>query len=196
MFNNFEVTTISIKSAEQSTWNQIIELRRLKKDMELDHWLNDTLFTFNWWFLLLTTIGFIIIWLLLLDKKRALEIVTYGVMISSTGFFLDGIGVSLVLWEYPDKIIPVVPAIIEIHKIHLPIVYMIVYQYFSGWKSFFIAMTISAFIFSFFLESLLSWLGIYEVYQWKHIYSFPIYIFIGVVFKWILNKLKQIDNHY
>lgn len=40
-------------------WNEIIDLRRDARDKELEYWLSESLFTFNWWFLLVTTILFL-----------------------------------------------------------------------------------------------------------------------------------------
>jgi hypothetical protein len=179
-----------------SLWSQIIELRRESRNLLWEYWLTETLFTFNWWFLIITTIAFVLVWLRLLDKKRLVEVVSFGLMIGSIGYFLDITGVSFVMWSYPDKIFPIIPPIIEIHKFHLPIVYMIVYQYFPKWKPFLLVMTVCALFFSFVLEPITVWLGIYEIYHWEYIYSFPIYIIIGVFCKWIIEKLKQMDRHY
>lgn len=175
-------------------WDEIIGQRRQINDMLMDYWLTNTLFSFNWWFLLVITIMFFIIWLIVLDKKRIIEIASFGLIIGTTTFILDIIGITLVLWSYPDKIIPVIPPIIEIHHVHLPIIYMVIYQFFNSWKSFLIAMTMASLIFSFVFEPLTEWLGIYEVYNWKYIYSFPIYIFIGWIFRWTIIKVKQIEN--
>lgn len=117
-------------------------------------------------------------------------------MVAIMGFVIDVVGTSFVLWSYPDRIFPVLPPIVEIHKVLLPIVYMLVYQYFKPWKLYFIAMIISASIFAFVLEPLTVSLGIYEAYHWKYVYSFPIYFIIGVLFKWIVCKFKKMDYHY
>jgi hypothetical protein len=179
----------------ESTWNNIIELRELLNDMLNEYWINETLFTFNWWLLLTVTIGLTITWWILLDKQRIIEILLYGFTVSITASFSDLIGIHLMAWAYPYSLEPF-PAMFEIHILSMPIIYMLVYQFFTRWKSFFIAIVITAFTFAFILEPLLIWLGIYEVYGWHHIYSFPNYILIGVFFKWLVNKLKQMDKHY
>ncbi|SEN76504.1 hypothetical protein SAMN05192533_12013 [Mesobacillus persicus] len=187
------VTTLKLFSITPN-WDEIIRLRRQIRDLLMDYWLTNSLFSFNWWLLLTTTIIFLIIWLIVLDKTRIIEIASFGLLIGTTGFILDIIGIALVLWSYPDSIVPVIPPIIEIHHVHLPIFYMIIYQFFDTWQSFLTAMIITSFIFSFVFEPLTEWLGIYEVYNWKYIYSFPIYIFGGWIFRWTIIKVKQIEN--
>lgn len=113
-------------------------------------------------------------------QKRIFEIVTYGFFVTAVGVIGDAIGVSLMLWHYPNTLLPV-SQIAEVHTIQMPIIYMLVYQYFHSWKSFIIASAINAFVFAFMLEPLLVWLQIYELHGWKHIYSFFPYIDSGCI---------------
>jgi len=186
------VTFLSISA--NVNWVEIIQLRRQIRDMLMDYWLTYSVFSFKWWLLLTTTIIFFILWIILLDKKRIIEIAAFGLLIGTTTFILDIIGITLVLWSYPDRVIPMIPPIIEIHHVHLPIIYMIIYQYFNNWKSYFIALTISSFLFSFVLEPLTAWLGIYEIYHWKYIYSFPLYVLIGCILRWAMLSVKQVEK--
>ncbi|GIO24851.1 CBO0543 family protein [Oceanobacillus sp. J11TS1] len=179
----------------QPTWQDVMELTKQFRDTKLEYWLNENLFTFSWWILFITTIGLFVVWLILLDKKRIFEIITYGFFVTSVAILGDALGVMLMLWNYPNSLLPV-SLIIEIHRIQMPAIYMIIYQYFPKWKSFLIASTINAFIFAFILEPTLVQLQIYEMFHWKHIYSFLPYIIIAVVFKFVINKFKQWDQHY
>lgn len=172
------------------TWQHIDELFRQYRDAKLDYWLNENLFTVNWWILFVTTVGLAIVWIIILDKKRILEIVTYGFMATAIAISSDTIGIWLFLWNYPYSLTPF-PQIIEIHTIQMPILYMIIYQYFNKWKSFLIAASITAFVFAFVLEPIVAWLQIYELNQWKYIYSVVPYFAIAVLLKWIINKLKN-----
>lgn len=180
----------------ENDWATIIELREYMWELLFDYWKSHTLFSFNWWFLLITSILFFVVWLWLVDKSRIIEIITFGLLISTFVFILDLIGITTVLWSYPDRLLPVMTPILEIHKMHMPIIYMLIYQYFQQWKSYILVLTFTSFIFSFVLEPITEWLGIYEVYRWRYVYSFPIYILLGVIFKWMLIKLKQIQLNY
>lgn len=104
-------------------------------------------------------------------------------------------GLSFSLWGYPYTIMHT-PEIIEIHNIMMPILYMMLYQYFRQWKTFLIAAAINAILFAFILEPLIVWLQIYKLYKWKYIYSVVPYFIIAVVLKWVINKIKSTDQSY
>lgn len=174
----------------QPNWQTINELFEQYSHAKWEYWLNETLFTPNWWILFVTTIGLFIIWVTILDKKRFFEIVTYGFMVLTIALLGDTIGLWLSLWKYPDSLTPV-PQIVEIHTAQMPIIYMIIYQYFSKWRTFLIVAAINAIVLAFILEPILVWLEIYELYQWKYIYSVVPYFVIAVALKWIVNKIKK-----
>ncbi|MBB5172280.1 CBO0543 family protein [Texcoconibacillus texcoconensis] len=180
----------------KTTWDDIVELSQQLKEANFDYWLNENVFTFNWWLLFVLSVSLFIIWIAILDKKRVVEVVTYGLMVALTAEVLDVFGVSFMLWGYPYKATPLVPPILTIHLGMMPYLYMMVYQKFTGWKSFNSVMLLLAIVFAFVLEPILIWLQIYEMYQWEHIYSFPFYFIIGVIFKWLVQKFMQMDHHY
>lgn len=179
----------------EPTWQDILEIANQYSMNRIEYWQNDVLFSFNWWILLVTTISLVITWIIILDKKRKLEIISYGMMVTIFGDFGDMLGLSISLWGYPYTIVHM-PEILEIHNIMMPILYMMVYQYFRQWKTFLIAAAVNAIIFPFILEPLLVWLQIYKLYKWKYIYSVVPYFIIAVVLKWIINKIKSTDQSY
>ncbi|OIJ22432.1 hypothetical protein BKP45_07300 [Anaerobacillus alkalidiazotrophicus] len=181
--------------SNQPTWEEIVNLREILKETNVQYWLNENLFTFPWWFLLITMILFWVIWWIIVDKSKLMEILLYGIMATVIVILLDVIGVSLMLWGYPNMLTPLIPPIFAIDVGHLPVLYMALYQYFPSWKSFLAAMIIAAFVFAFIFEPFTVWLGIYELNNWKYIYSFPIYILIGVFLKWLLIKVKCLESY-
>lgn len=179
--------------SNKQTWNEVVELRIILKETNLQYWINENLFSFSWWFLLISMVIFWIFWWIILDKSKIIEILLYGSMVAVIVILFDVIGVSWVLWGYPTMLTPLIPPIFAIDIGHIPVIYMALYQYFPSWKSFLTAMIILAFTFSFVLEPIVVWLGIYELNNWNHIYSFPIYILIGVFFKWLIFNIKQVE---
>ncbi|WP_240468554.1 CBO0543 family protein [Gracilibacillus sp. YIM 98692] len=177
-----------------STWDEIVKLRLELRNTNLEYWLNENLFTFSWWMLMITAFFLAILWWYVLDKSKMLEIVLYGLFVTTTVILLDIMGVSFVLWGYPNMLTPLVPPIVAIDIIHIPFIYMLVYQHFFTWRSFFIAITTTSIVFSFILEPMAVWVRIYEMHNWKHIYSLPIYIFIGVFFKWLILKMNRVTE--
>ncbi|WP_186577192.1 CBO0543 family protein [Aquibacillus kalidii] len=177
------------------SWGEVVGLRREIRDLQIDYWFSETVFTFNWWLLAISSIVVFVVWIIVLDKKRIIEIAAFGLLVGTTTFILDSIGVALVLWSYPDRVIPILPPIAEIHKIHLPITYMIIYQYFSTWRSYLVSVVIASFTFSFILEPLTVWLDIYKIYHWEYIYSFPLYILIGFILRAIMLKARKMERN-
>jgi len=179
----------------QPIWRDIIELSKQYREMKMEYWLNENLFSTSWWILFVTTIGIFIVWLVLLDKKRIIEILLFGLFVTGIAVIADAIGVALSLWRYPNTLLPV-PLIVEVHRVQMPVIYMLIYQYFPAWKPFLIAVTVNAFVFAFILEPALVLLKIYEPYHWNHIYSLLPYILIAAGFKLTVNKLKRMDQNY
>ncbi|RYD03459.1 hypothetical protein N752_19970 [Desulforamulus aquiferis] len=95
------------------------------------------------------------------------------------------------LWDYKYQLVPLFDIFITYDMSIMPVIYMAIYQKFDKWKSFIIANTIVAAIFAFISEPLLVWLDFYLLLKWKYIYSFPIYIAIAIVLKWVMVCLKK-----
>src|SRR5699024_7517726 len=131
----------------QLKWQDILELANNYRANRIEFWINEVLFSLQWWILLITSIGFIVIWIVILDRTMVIEIVTYGLMVAIIANFADMTGISFSLWGYPYNLMHS-PEIIEVHNVMMPIIYMILYQYFRKWKSFIIAHAIKALIFA------------------------------------------------
>lgn len=178
-----------------TTWHDIVEIAMQYRADRIAYWLNEVLFSYAWWILLAVTITLLIIWILILDKKRILEIITYGMLVAIIANLGDTIGLSFSLWGYQYSLLHT-PEILEIHNIMMPIIYMIMYQACRSWKSFSIVSAINAIIFALILEPLLIWLDIYQLFHWNIIYSIVPYFLIAVGLKWVIHRLKRLDRHY
>ncbi|MFX4262239.1 CBO0543 family protein [Pelotomaculum propionicicum] len=176
-------------------WGKQIELRAALRDVNMDHYLQNNVFTFSWWLSLIFVILVWCIWWKRVDKYRLLEIVCYGLLVSVVVIIIDILGVELVLWGYPNMLIPLMPPLFSADIALLPVTYMLIYQYYAEWKEFFIAILITSFVLAFIGEPIAIWLELYEMNNWKHLYSFPIYIIIGLSLKWVVIKinLKQVS---
>ncbi len=160
------------------------------KALSLEHWTKFEVWKWNWWLSVVLTIIPLYIWWKIVDKKRLMEIVAYGFFINISASFLDVLGSEFVLWDYPVRVIPNLPRLVPIDFTVIPVVYMIVYQFFPKWKGFLIASTVVAATFSFIAEPLLVWMKLYMLNTWKYYYSFPIYIAMAVVGKLMVNVFK------
>lgn len=154
-----------------------------------------TLFSFQWWFSFLVPFSFSMVWIKYVKRSQLAELVCYGLLWASAASYLDEIGTSLVLWEYPYTLAPFAAKNLSANFTSLPIIFMLLYQHYPTTKTFILATIATSLIFSFVFEPLLVWMGIYKLYHWKYYYSFPIYILLALIFRWITKKLFSIQVH-
>lgn len=171
------------------SYQEVIEVRRKLQELTVAHWGQDDIHKWTWWLNVFLTIIPWIIWWKLVDHKRVFEILAYGLLVSLTVTLMNVAGTQAVLWGYPDVMIPFMPRLFPIDYVLIPVIYMLIYQYFWDWKPFVIANIMMAGVFAFVLEPAMEWLGLYEMYIWKHIYSAPIYFVMAVFWKWVVGKI-------
>ncbi|MDH7479493.1 MAG: CBO0543 family protein [Syntrophomonadaceae bacterium] len=175
-------------------WEAVLQTRIQLRDLNNAHWLHHNLFSFSWWLDAVTIILFAAVWWKLVDNRRLPEIVMYGLMVSLAATVLDIIGVSAVRWGYPVMVVPLVPPMFPADLVFLPGTYMLLYQYFPRWKGFAIALTITAGVLAFVFEPTAQWLKLYEMNNWKHLYSFPIYVALGIALKRLLEGIWRYEG--
>ncbi|MDR3589013.1 MAG: hypothetical protein P4N41_05070 [Negativicutes bacterium] len=76
----------------------------------------------------------------------------------------------------------------------IPITFMLIYQYYPEAKAFLWVTIAISLLFSFVIEPLLVWLGIYRLYHWTYCCSFPIYILLSVAFRLITKRIFAIQS--
>lgn len=175
---------------------KIVQAQSVFTDMRMQQWLQNTVFTWQWWLLVVLSIIPWILWRYVVNKKRLTEIVLLGLFVLITATWMDDLGTDLILWYYPYKLLPVYPQLVPINYTVLPVIYMLIYQYFGLWRSYITAITIMAVVFSFIAEPGLNYLGMYELLKWQYYYSFPIYILVGISHRWLVEKILAINAKY
>jgi hypothetical protein len=176
------------------TFDQVLAAQNISIQFQIQHWLKHELFTPQFWLLIIILIIPWLLWWRWVDKKRLLEIIIYGLIMSTLVTILDELGCQLNLWEYRYDIEPLFPRFIPMNCTLLPVLYMLIYQYFSEWKSYLIANMALAAIFTFVGEPLLKVINIYVLLKWEHIYSFPIYILLALLVKLAVNSIIKVHN--
>jgi hypothetical protein len=159
---------------------------------DINNWLNNELFTWNWWVLVAFIVIPSIIWIRVVDRKRILEILLFGTLVIILTSFLDAIGVDLMFWVYPVQFIPLTPRSLPFDVFMVAITYMLLYQFFIKWKSYINALVIMAFTFAFIGEPISKYLNLVYYIKWKYHYSFLYYIVLGISIKALVNKCKDL----
>ncbi|WP_121664408.1 CBO0543 family protein [Metabacillus litoralis] len=171
----------------------IMETQEKLSKMRWEYYQHDIIFSFQWWFLIVTFIILFIVWIRLLDKSRLLTILLFGFITLNIVTFLDTLGGELQIWEYPKMILPWGPRILCI-DLMISIYFMLLYQFFTKWRSYIFASIVLAAVFSFIFEPIAKLLGIYIPISWSHLYSFPIYILLAISIRYLIEKLITINN--
>ncbi len=174
---------------------EIVNLNKLLHQLSFNEWINNDIFTFRWWILVLSLIVPWLIWYHLVDKGKLKEMLFYLLSTSGVAILLDEIGISLGMWAYPVKVIPILPRLITVNYSMVPIIFVLMYQYFPRWKSFIIANIILTLVFSFILEPILVWMDLYDLVTWKYIYSVPTYLFAAILLKLFAEKIKRMQHN-
>lgn len=174
----------------------IENIKAIESKMVIANWLRDDLHKWTWWLNLALTILPVLIMWRLIDRRRFLEILVYGFIIGMLSTFLDVLGLAFMLWEYPDKFLPILPRLFPVNLVGLPFVYMLVYQTFTEWRSFSMASIFLAALLAFVGEPVFVWLNLYHPLAWHYYYSFPIYFLMAVVCKWLTGILAAQDINY
>jgi hypothetical protein len=166
-----------------------VEIPKVYNIKSIDYWITHDLFTLHWWFYLILLIVPWVIFFKILNRKRVLEIMLFGVLISIFSLSMDVIGTILNFWRYRFNFLPIVPWLSSVNFSVLPVFYMIIYQYFNSWTNFTLINIITATTFSFIAQPLVNSLGFVEPLTWKYVYSFPILFLMPLSLKLLLGKL-------
>jgi hypothetical protein len=164
---------------------QLAEMTRLLTQGRIENWLGEGLGSWRWWVLaaLLNVPWFI--WAKLVDKKQLHELALFGMIVMVYTITLDELGFVLSLWYYPVEVIAMFPRLTSVDYTVVPIFFMLIYQYFPSWKSFFWVLVAVAGVFSFVIEPIIVKLGFYVIIKWMYPYSFIIYIIMGLASRWM-----------
>ncbi|MDP4146816.1 MAG: CBO0543 family protein [Bacillota bacterium] len=169
---------------------KIFEMRKSVLHLTIEHWYSYELFTWQWWIKFVYLLIPIFIFFKLLDRKRIFEIMIYGLMLSLLSTVTDVVGVYYLLWDYSIRLIP--SGFFQVHDLFvIPIVSMLIYQYFTEWKPFIIANLIVGAIGGYLKEPLYMWVKIYKPINWSHTYSFILYFVIAIICRYVIDKIKN-----
>jgi len=175
--------------------NKIIELRKQIFTIQYNQFMNNTLFSLKWWIVLIIAIIYWVIWWKLVDKKKFKEIALVGLVTGIITFFLNTGGIEMTLWAYPTQIFGLVRTYSLFELTILTTSYMLLYQYFTGWYTYIWAVIIFGAIGSFIAQPLFVYFGLYKLISWSYLYSFVVFIFIGIVVKFTIVKIVNIEKY-
>jgi hypothetical protein len=174
-------------------YEKIENIRQQLRELSFDYWTSQVVFSVQWWIIIASLILPWVLWLKLADKKKMNELILVGLQIALISYILNQIGTSLGLWTYPYTLLPLErevwdPADFTI----LPVLFMLLYQWFPRWKSYLRIHVLFAFLAAYVGGFIYEWLGIYKILNWKHAYSVLIYFLIAIFVKFVVQTIIKI----
>jgi hypothetical protein len=153
----------------------------------------EILFSLQWWLMAAAIIGaYVLLWYAI-DRSRLLPILFVGLLSFCISSTVDHVGTEILWWDYPYMMFPWGPRLLSADLI-IPVGYMLIYQRFRDWRTFFLSSIGLSAVYTFLFEPFAQVMKVYEMYQWKHLYSFPIYVGIGLFSKWAANTVERIGQ--
>ncbi|WML44242.1 CBO0543 family protein [Neobacillus sp. PS3-40] len=137
-----------------------------------------------------------IIWWIFADKRRIMEITTFGLFYGVTSIILDSIGSNAMVWTYQIRLTPYLEPQMYPYDVGIVIIlFMVVYQrYGKDFKTFIFYSCLLSLFQAFLAEPAMERLDIYKEISWKHIYSFPVYWIIGITCWSIVKYFKSLEQ--
>lgn len=165
-------------------------------NQELYHlWVDHMLFTWRWW--LLAALFFIpwVVWFYIRKKDSTQRLLYAGVFMILVSSFLNYLGMVFGLWAYPVKLIPLVPPFMPWDTSLLPVVTMLMIQYYPDFSPWIKSLVFSA-LGTFGLQPAGDWLGLTEHIHWPNYYSFPILALLYLAAHWLATRpsFKELDD--
>lgn len=159
---------------------------------KFEFWLENVLFTWQWWLGVSLAVIPWLLWIILRKKESTHRLLYAGFFSMAISSWFDFIGVALGLWHYNFEVLPFIPSYLPWDFALIPVTIMFVIQYKPH-----LNMYIKSFIFAggsaFIGEPIFNWLKTYDPEHWKYIYSFPILMAIYLMAH-SLTKKKTFDE--
>ncbi|MGO4889465.1 CBO0543 family protein [Anaerobacillus sp. MEB173] len=152
-------------------------------------WIEHIVFSAGWWIGLCLLILPWLLWIIFRKKESTNRLLIGGVWVAFIATFLNYAGVSMGLWHYDIKLIPIMPDFLAWDFALLPVTVMFFIQIKPNIKPLVKALIFSA-LTAFIGEPLFKWLGFFDYPNWHYLASVPFYVVIYL----IANKLVNGTN--
>ncbi|MCX7924055.1 MAG: hypothetical protein N3B21_18900 [Clostridia bacterium] len=155
-------------------------------------WLSDMLFKWHWWINVALTVVPWIVWIIIRKKESTHRLLYAGSVMALISTLLDTLGMSLGLWGYNSKLIPIIPPFVPWDLCLIPVSTMILLQYFPRINPW-IKAIVYALAGSFIVQPLAEWIGLYNPKVWKHYYSFPFVIVLYMLANYLFTRKEFME---
>ncbi len=173
----------------------LYEKEREFAQSSFQNWSSNEVFTFGWFLILAVIVITYIVWLKLLDRKRATQLLLLGslaaVAYSLNSVILGGFGLAF----YTIRLFPTHDSFFISSITLAPIIIMLVQQYTSSWKGYILWSVVGFAFLDFVIFPVYVAVGILEFHNWNVFYHFlvlfAISILVRLTFLWITGSQQR-----
>lgn len=152
----------------------------------LQIWETKVLFSWVWWLCVILSILPWILWIKFRNKKETVRLLFVGLVVMIVTSTLDNIGLAFNAWHYESNVFPVASIGFPWDFTLFPVGIMVILQFFPKINAY-IKSVVFALVTAFVYEPFFTWIGIYYPVNWRHSYSFviyiPLYLFFNCIYK-------------
>jgi len=172
--------------------DKIYELIEKAHEKKIAFWLENVIFTWQWWLGILLTVVPWILWFLFRKKGSTYRLLLSGTIVLLISSWLDFAGIALGLWHYNYDVLPFLPSYLPWDFTLIPVIIMSLIQ-FKPHSNPFIKALIFAGGSAFIGEPFFKLIKTYSPEHWKYIYSFP-FLFVIYLLAHFISKRNEFDK--
>lgn len=161
-----------------------------------NRYITEELFSSRWWGSLIFLLVLYAIWLKLLDKSRAFEIILFGSFVAVQAVMVDIVGFSMGLWQHNIRLLPIVPGVFPIDFTVVPILLMFAHQYGPTWSKYLTWSALASLIFSFGISPAFQFFDIKAYYNWHFAYFVVLMMIVAIISRLVIQMVaKTVQIH-
>ncbi|MBB3113396.1 hypothetical protein FHS18_005508 [Paenibacillus phyllosphaerae] len=167
----------------------------LKNDWS-EYWKSYSNFdTWQFWAVLLIFLIPLLVLVFCLDRKKAFRVGFYGFAVHVIAIYSDMYATTNKMWEYPYKFIPFLPLSIGLDASLIPVAYMLTYQWtLKHRKNYYFYFLVLSIGFAFLFKPLLSYIGLFRLYQSNYLQLFMFYLVGALLSKWVTDLFERAQS--
>ncbi|WNF23332.1 hypothetical protein [Mesobacillus jeotgali] len=185
-----------------SRFDEIVNMGKEGQEALNQYWLDYALYSFFEYWLMVSFLGFPLIFLILkINKEKLFQILFFGYSVHICFGYEDLFGRNMGFWNYPIPVIPSLPGI-SLDSSLIPVIFIFVYQStLNSNKKYYLYGTITAVILAFAFKPMLVGLGLFRMYgsiSYYHLFFSYVSVFIFAklmtdLFIWIKKWYRTSD---
>ena len=135
-----------------------------------------------------------IVWYQLTDKRRLVDLLLYGSLVTVMTSLVELYATSAGLWYYKIRMLPMPQSVLLRDWTLVPLTYMLVQQYSSNWKQFFIWNAVGTFFLAGILAPIFSAIDVVQLMKWNYFYAFVVSYVVATLSRAAFHLVIQVQN--